>query len=87
LTIYAMAIAKLDGAIPQTLYLDYLVNTSEPRVVKLETTRARHQFYAVEERVKAAERAVLSKSFMPANPTDWFCCAKYCEFHSICSYV
>lgn len=87
LTVYAMACAQLDGRIPDHLYLDYLVHTTEPRVVKLETTRGRHQFYAVEERVKAAVAAIKSGSFVPAEPSWWGCSDKVCPYFMGCRYV
>lgn len=87
LTVYAMACAQLDGRIPDHLYLDYLVHTAQPRIVKLETTRARHQFYAVEERVKAAVVAIESGAFVPADPGSWMCSEKFCSFYLGCKYV
>lgn len=87
LTIYAMACAQLDGRIPDRLYLDYLIHTTDPRVVKLETTRARHHFHAVEERVLAAVKAVESGVFLPANPDAWFCSERYCAYFAGCRYV
>jgi RecB family exonuclease len=87
LTIYAMAAAQLDGVVPNSLHLDYLVNTAQPSVVKLQTTRGRHQFFAVEERVKAAVRAIESGVFVPANPTDWWCSPSYCPHFLGCKFV
>ncbi len=87
LTVYAMACAQLDGRIPDHLYLDYLVHTVQPRVVKLETTRGRHQFYAVEERVKAAVAAIESGCFVPADPGWWGCNSVYCPYFHGCNYV
>lgn len=87
LTVYAMACAQLDGRIPDHLYLDYLVHTAKPSIVKLETTRARHQFYAVEERVKAAVAAIESGTFVPASPDSWYCSERYCPFYLGCKYV
>ena len=87
LTVYAMACAQLDGRIPDHLYLDYLVHTAKPSIVKLETTRGRHQFYAVEERVKAAVVAIESGAFVPASPDSWYCSERYCPFYLGCKYV
>lgn len=87
LTVYAMACAQLDGRIPDHLYLDYLIHAAQPRIVKLETTRARHQFYAVEERVKSAVMAIESGSFVPASSDSWYCSERYCPFYVGCRYV
>ena len=87
LTIYAMACAQLDGRIPEHLYLDYLIHAVQPRVVKLETTRAFHQFHAVEERVLEAVKAVEAGVFVPANQDAWFCSTVYCPFFMGCKYV
>jgi PD-(D/E)XK nuclease superfamily len=87
LTVYAMACAQLDGRIPDRLYLDYLVHTAKPSIVKLETTRGRHQFYAVEERVKAAAAAIEAGNFVPAGPDSWYCSERFCPFFMGCKYV
>jgi hypothetical protein len=87
LTVYAMACAQLDGRIPDHLYLDYLVHTTQPRIVKLETTRGRHHFYAVEERVKAAVAAIETGSFVPADPGWYGCSEKYCSYFFGCKFV
>ncbi len=87
LTIYAMAIAKLDGRLPETLHLDYLVHSSEPRVVKLKTSRSFYQFHAVEERILAAVKSVESESFVPANRDSWMCDERFCSYFNGCRYV
>jgi hypothetical protein len=43
LSCYALAAAELDGSIPQKLCLDVLIDSAEPRVVTLESTRSRDQ--------------------------------------------
>lgn len=87
LSIYAMAVAHLDGQIPAAVVLDCLVDRQEHPYRKLESTRARHQFKIVEDRVEAAARAIQADVFIPADPKDWRCSKAQCPYWDMCRFA
>lgn len=87
LTVYAMAVAQMDGVVPESVYLDFLIATQQPKVLRQESTRQRFQFAMVEERVKRAAEAVERGLFMPADLGAWHCSRKMCPYFDICRFV
>lgn len=87
LSVYAMAVAHLDGQIPAKVALDVLIDREEYPYRKRESTRARHQFIIVEDRVDAAARAIQAGVFVPADPKDWRCSRAYCPYWEMCRYA
>ena len=87
LTVYAMAVAQMDGVVPESVCLDFLIATQQPKIAKQESTRQRYHFVMVEERVKRAAEAVERGLFMPADIGDWHCSRIYCPYFDICKFV
>lgn len=86
LTMYAMACQVLDGAIPERLTLDHLVDTKEPKLVTLETTRQVEDFLPILSRVETALNAIEKGVFVPARQQDWWCSTKWCGYADTCRY-
>ncbi len=88
LTMYAMAVYAAHKVLPGQVALDYLVRTKTPKLAVRVSTRTREDFQPLIDRIGAATRAMESGIFMPANPDDWHCSAKYCAYFSgICRYA
>lgn len=87
LTMYAMMVKVTDGAIPEKLCLDYLVDLKTPKSETFETTRTDEDFRPILRRVEAAILALEKGVFIPARESDWWCNPKWCGFHSTCPYV
>lgn len=87
LSCYALAVAELDGAIPSALCLDVLVDSQEPKVRTLMSTRNREQLVHIGDRMELAARVIKSGDFVPCEPDNWRCSPHYCEYYSICRYV
>lgn len=86
LTMYAMACLVLDGAIPERLALDHLVDTKVPKLVTLETRRTADDFTSILARVETALFALERGVFVPAQQTDWCCNPRWCGFAPSCRY-
>ena len=90
LSFYAMIRAAEVGALPEALALDYLVRTpkrGELKAVELATTRDAEDIRALVARLNVAVENVKRGSFSPADPTSWWCSAKFCGYHATCVYV
>jgi hypothetical protein len=87
LTIYAMLVFLADGAIPQKLILDCLVDLKTPKYVPLESTRTEEDFNVLLRRIAIACEAIDSGIFLPAPETDWWCSEYSCGFWQNCKYV
>lgn len=87
LTLYALAVKVVDGALPSRLALDFLVDTKEPKVVPLETSRTEADFGPVLRRVERALQVIDAGAFAPANPDDWWCSKRWCGYWETCPLV
>jgi hypothetical protein len=87
LTLYAMMVRVVDGAIPERLYLDYLIDTKTPKAESFETVRTAEDFNPVLRRVENAITVLEKGAFMPARETDWWCNPKWCGYHATCPFV
>lgn len=90
LSFYAMIRAAEVGALPEALALDYLVRTpkrGELKAVELATTRDAGDIAALVARLNTAVEAVKRGIFMPADPTSWWCSAKWCGYWATCPYI
>ena len=86
LTMYAMAGKVLDGTIPESLILDYLVDTKKPKVVTLVTERTAEDFTPMLARIENAMAAIDRGVFIPCPQTFWLCNPKFCGYANTCAY-
>lgn len=87
LTIYAMMAKVVDGAIPESLYLDYLIDLKSPVAKSFYTSREAEDFEPILRRVEVASKALEKGIFVPARETDWWCNPRWCGYHATCPYV
>ena len=87
LTMYALAAKILDGAIPERLYLDYLVDLKTPKAVSRDTTRTETDFTPLFKRIEIALKILETGLFMPARHDHYLCNPNYCGYYRTCPYV
>lgn len=87
LTIYALAERTLEGGSGDVaVALDSLVKTKVPKLVTQESVRTDDDFREVLERVRRASRVIQTGAFYPADPSSWWCSAKWCGYWSQCPH-
>lgn len=87
LTAYHLAVKVLDGKPPETVALDYLIDTKTPRALTLVSTRDGEDYQALLNRVEMIARAIETGTFLPVSPDHWMCCAKWCGYWDSCRYA
>jgi RecB family exonuclease len=90
LTTYALAVRALDGRIPDTVNLDYVVRTPkrhDMKLVQLEARRTDDDLPHLIQRIQAAAATIQSGMFTPAPVDAWWCSRKFCGYWSICPYA
>ena len=87
LTIYAMMSHVIDGAIPDRLVLDYLVDTKMPEYKPFVSTRTVDDFNPLLRRIEAVLMALEKGVFIPAQETDWGCSPRWCGYWETCQYT
>lgn len=87
LTAYALAVETIDGAAPDRVALDYLIDSKEPKTKTLESKRGEADFDALLNRVERAVRVIRSGSFAPTNPDNWWCSQKFCGYWEQCPFA
>lgn len=90
LTMYAMIRMAEVGKLPAALALDYLVRTPEKGLKKhvpLLTTRDGEDVRVLVARINTAVETVKRGLFVPTNPENWWCSAKFCDYYATCVYV
>jgi hypothetical protein len=79
LSIYALAVKALDGAAPEKLYLDTIVDLKTgPKIVTYETTRGPEDYRMELDRMTRVYDAIQKGVFLPCNSDHWMCQQKYC---------
>lgn len=86
LTAYALAVQQIDGKLPESVRLDYLVANKTPKLVQLESKRTVEDFPYFLHRVQKAVEVIKSGMFMPASPDSWQCSEHFCGYWNICPY-
>lgn len=84
---YSLAHHKETGKRP-TFFYHILVHTKtklKPQVQYL--TPDNSMYEALYERIRQFCQAVQTGTFMPANPSSWWCDPKWCGYHPTCKYV
>lgn len=87
LTMYAMAIEALDGKMPESVHLDYIVKTparGEMKYVRLSSTRKASDLVVLDSWVGAAKKTLDTGSFKPAEWGHWMCSKKWCGYWQTC---
>jgi len=88
LTAYAIASQVLDGKLPTSMKLDYLIDLKKStKTMTLETRRDDQQVMSYLNRIVNAIASIRSGIFVPAPDQAWWCDQRYCGYHSICPHV
>jgi hypothetical protein len=73
LTMYSTAYRVLRGKVPETLGLDYLVDTTTPKSIRLETHRDEKDIQIFLRRIATALKVIKTGAFMPCDRSSWVC--------------
>jgi PD-(D/E)XK nuclease superfamily len=88
LSAYALASQVLDGKLPDSLKLDYLIDLKkETKTMTLETVRDAEYTQAYLNRLVNGIASIRSGVFVPAPDQAWWCAQKWCAYHGICPHV
>lgn len=87
LTFYALTFQNKYKKPPTEIRYSQLVDTKEPQVNVVKTTRTRADFEALVNRINAVIRGVNAGIFTPAMPGSWWCSPKFCGYWATCAYV
>lgn len=100
LTAYGLARYSIDGHDTVPVTLDVLVDRT-PAVSKLlkgtdpagvtwqllQSVRTKQDFYSYMGRVEQTAKSIRAGVFMPAQPDDWICSARWCSFWGSCPHA
>lgn len=79
LTIYSMGVAANDGAYPDEVCIDTIVDLKrETKVVSQSSVRDMHDFNQAIRRMQLAYDAIEKGVFLPCNEDSWMCSEKFC---------
>lgn len=90
LTAYACASHVLDGRLPDSMVLDYLIYTPkkhDTKYVPTKTTRDMSDVQVFLNRFANAVQAYRTGMFVPAKADWWGCSQKYCGYWDMCPYA
>lgn len=90
LSAYALGVRQIDGALPDKVVLDYLVQTpkrGDLKLVQLESVRTDAQLQPVLERLAHMDKIIQAGIFTPAPIGAWWCSARYCAYHDSCRFA
>ena len=90
LSVYALAVRQIDGFLPETVHLDFLVQTpkrGDTKFVPLDSIRTMESLDPVMARIETMDRIINSGMFTPAPIGSWWCSAKFCGYFSTCRYA
>jgi len=87
LSLYALAVQTIDGALPQRVCLDYLIHTKEEKLVQLQSKRRAEDFGHLLNRIAAARDAIRKGVFVPAPVDSWCCSERFCGWWARCPYA
>lgn len=86
LTMYAGLVANHIGKWPEEVSLDVLVNSKEPKLQILRSTRGPKDWLVFMERVKVVWAQIHTGLFPPCEPNSWICSPKWCGYFESCRY-
>ncbi len=87
LTMYAMAVWLLDGDMPESVHLDYVVRTpirGDNKLVQLSSSRTQKDFDDLSDWISDSTSRIESGSFMPAPDGHWMCRSGWCGYYESC---
>ena len=87
LTFYAGLVAHQTGAWPQKLSLEVLVNTKEPKLQSLTTSRGPQDWSSLLRRVHLMLAQMDAGLFPPCDPSAWICSPTWCGYFWTCTYT
>lgn len=88
LTLYSLADNVVSGEIPDEVHLDFVVKLkSETKYVKRSSTRTMEDLQMQIRRIDRAAEVIRKGAFMPTDPDNWWCSARWCGYFSICPYA
>jgi hypothetical protein len=85
LTIYAMAMWKEDGEIPD-LCIDWLLKKKQPEAIQENTQRSLKDFQALLNKLSAVADGIRKGVFLPTGRGSWSCSERFCGFFP-CKFV
>ena len=87
LTIYALASKVIDGRLPDSVALDYIVDLKRgPEYRPVTSTRTEQDVDVALNRIANAIANIQQGTFVPISQTHWQCSPLYCGYTSICPY-
>jgi hypothetical protein len=87
LTFYAGMYYSKYGKWPDKLSLEILVDTKEPKLQSLETTRGMEDWQNLLVRIQLMLAQVEAGLFPPCEPGSWICSPKWCGYYQSCKYA
>jgi hypothetical protein len=85
LSIYALAVKKLDGEFPE-VRIDYLLKKGNKRAISIITPRPVQRIKATMRCLEVMADALIKEVFPPTGKGSWKCSPQYCGFYP-CKYV
>lgn len=84
---YIAALEQL-GMIELPAKFKYMIftKTKYPTVQILETERTHGHVFALYSLINDVYQAIRRETFIPTDPSNWWCSAKYCSFYDICEH-
>lgn len=89
LTMYAMAMNQIDGKLPESVHLDYVVRTparNEMKLIQLESKRTADDIRYLNRWIEYFVHQVNHGIFKPAIIGHWMCQEKFCGYWDTCPY-
>lgn len=87
LTFYSGLYLARFGDWPEKISLEILINTKEPKLQTLETTRGEDDWKNLISRIQAMLAQIETGLFPPCDPTAWICSPKWCGYYYSCKYA
>jgi len=87
LTVYGLTFRAKHGRPPAFTAVEQMVATKVPKRVRMETTRTREDFDALEHRIGAVLKGIEAGVFVPCPPGSWKCSPKWCGYWASCPYI
>jgi hypothetical protein len=87
---YSLAVLKIDGALPEEVCLDHLVDTQSPKAVSHYSVKTMGDIEQFAKRLRVMMQSIKAGTFRPADasiPGQWICSKKYCGYFDICPYA
>lgn len=84
---YALAVSRIDGKIPVTVALDYLIDVATPKARSFAHQPDEEDFRIVLNRIQVIAAAMQAGIFVPVEPDHWCCNAKWCGYFESCRYA